>query len=528
MVALVTVGTVGSEGADKLFSVYFDPEGYQWSVQEGNGGVASAYYIIQQNQTGWNTLHLETDGTYSDELQSYGAGFLEGCLTREEIWNSWLVFQAKANFNSSVTDFILNQDKWVRSMALSAPEGYWHQVLLVLYQLDGLLDGYAMHSPQERQISYTQLLYMVLSPELKDIRTFVNMRALEASGGAIIEEPEAPPGPPLGFHCSVLIKASSDGLNLLSAHDTWSHFSTMLRIYKYYTFSFNDPSTQVRKMAFSSYPANIQSTDDYYVLDNQLVVSETTNEVFNKSLFLEFMSEMSVPEWIRVIVANRMADSGESWVEVFSKFNSGTYNNQWQVVDYKLFEPGRPIRPGTLWIAEQIPGQVFSADKSDFLANGGFWPSYNIPYFPANYNISGYPTLYLKYGNKYSYQNSSRAQIFRRDAGKVQNMEDMKRIMRYNQFQTDPLSLQDACKSIAARCDLNAPWMEDAFYFAEGAIDCKIVDVSLVKELKSWVVAGPTWDSQPPFAWTNQWKNIPSYGMPRVYAFQFELTQPRF
>ncbi len=32
------------------------------------------------------------------------------------------------------------------------------------------------------------------------------------------------------------------------------------------------------------------------------------------------------------------------------------YNNQWMVVDYKLFTPNQPIQDNTLWILEQIPG----------------------------------------------------------------------------------------------------------------------------------------------------------------------------
>eukprot|EP01124_Arcella_intermedia_P007737 TRINITY_DN1478_c0_g2_i4.p1 TRINITY_DN1478_c0_g2~~TRINITY_DN1478_c0_g2_i4.p1 ORF type:complete len:307 (+),score=43.97 TRINITY_DN1478_c0_g2_i4:41-961(+) len=274
------VGLVlGVMGEDVLYSAFFKEDEYKWYVQLGDGGIAKGYYVVMLNRTGWNTLHIETDGTYSDEFQSYGAGFLEGYLTREEIWNTWLVFSSRSPFNHSITDFILNQDKWVRSMAnTSQSEGYWHQVLLVLYQLDGLLDGYSQYSPPEKQISYTEFLYMVLSAELSDIRTFVNMRAREASGEPVGEIAD-PPGPPLGFHCSVLIKVSSDGLNLISSHDTWDRYSTMLRIYKYYHFAFNDPTTKVHKMAFSSYPANIQSVDDYYILGSQLVVSETTNEV---------------------------------------------------------------------------------------------------------------------------------------------------------------------------------------------------------------------------------------------------------
>jgi len=98
--------------------------------------------------------------------------------------------------------------------------------------------------------------------------------------------------------------------------------------------------------------------------------------------------------------------------------------------------------------------------------------------------------------------------------------------MRYNNFQNDPLSLQDACKSIAARCDLNTPWSANTLngFNAFGAIDCKVTDNTLLPQQKSDIVTGPTWDDQPPFAWTNQWttaKAGPHYGTPRVFAFDF-------
>ncbi len=62
-----------------------------------------------------------------------------------------------------------------------------------------------------------------------------------------------------------------------------------------------------------------------------------------------------------------------------------------------------------------------------------------------------------------------RAQIFARDVHTVVDQSTMKHIMRYNQWQTDPLSLGNACNSIASRCDLNA---EDPF--PVGALDCKV------------------------------------------------------
>jgi len=301
----------------------------------------------------------------------------------------------------------------------------------------------------------------------------------------------------------------------------------MLRTYKHYDLPYQLSSTSSDVVSFSSYPGAFPSGDDFYITSQNLVVMETTNSVMNTSLFTQVTTE-TVSYWIRIIVANRMASSGSQWSQVFSLYNSGTYNNQYQVVDYKLFTPGQNLQPGTLWIIEQVPGYVVSADKTDFVIANGYWASYNVPYFSFIYNISGYPYWFEKYGNAFSWSECARAQIFRRDEGKVQTMEDMKAIMRYNEYQTDPLSLRDACRGIAARCDLNTPWSENTLngIDAFGAMDTKITDNKLSGSMESLSISGPTWDSQPPFAWTNQWQYTPHYGQPKVFDFKFESMKP--
>ena len=52
---------------------------------------------------------------------------------------------------------------------------------------------------------------------------------------------------------------------------------------------------------------------------------------------------------------------------------------QWMIVDYKLFKPGSPLVPNTLWILEQIPGTVMMADMTMKLVDETYWSSYNLP-----------------------------------------------------------------------------------------------------------------------------------------------------
>lgn len=78
------------------------------------------------------------------------------------------------------------------------------------------------------------------------------------------------------------------------------------------------------------------------------------------------------------MVANRLAYSGSDWSKLFSKHNSGTYNNEWMIIDYKMFYPGKPLQDGLLTVLEQIPGLIHWEDKTDTLRYESYWPSYNI------------------------------------------------------------------------------------------------------------------------------------------------------
>ena len=45
-----------------------------------------------------------------------------------------------------------------------------------------------------------------------------------------------------------------------------------------------------------------------------------------------------------------MSASGFWWVNTFSKYNSGTYNNQWIITDLNLFEPNaKKLKPGNFY-----------------------------------------------------------------------------------------------------------------------------------------------------------------------------------
>ena len=157
----------------------------------------------------------------------------------------------------------------------------------------------------------------------------------------------------------------------------------MLRLFKFYNFG-------EKSISFSGYFGVVYSVDDYYVdHTNKLLIIETTNHVFKDSL-LDLITSESLLTWQRAIVSTLMASNGRQWTEIFAQFNSGTYNNQYMIVDTKRFADGNP-QPDFLWIIEQMPKLTMSKDATpEFISNGHQWTSYNIPFFEEIWKYSGY------------------------------------------------------------------------------------------------------------------------------------------
>lgn len=203
-----------------------------------------------------------------------------------------------------------------------------------------------------------------------------------------------------------------------------------------------------------------------------------------------------------------------------------------------LFTPTPPhsrlaARAGLLTIVEQIPGLVVWGDATQELERG-YFPSYNVPYFEAIYEQSGYKAeLALRRPNGeplgdlsgIDYQLAPRAQIFRRDAGKVDDLDSFMTIMRYNDFQNDPLAHGSPWNAICSRGDLaSSP-------DSGGCLDGKVGAASLFAAKATYVINGPSTGSLPPggnlppFSWS-QFPNTPHAGLPETYDFLFEKKTP--
>ncbi|PSC74620.1 Phospholipase B-like 1 isoform A [Micractinium conductrix] len=527
--------------------------------------------------------------------QLFAAGFLEGYLTAPRIWDSWVNMRDYFNEGMGAETerpmrWIQEQHAWVRarchegeptSAALAEAEEarggeggkgdarYWQAVCLLLHQFDGLKAGYRAAGARGDdadavgEMSDWDFLFLESNGDLYDIidaqqpdqrphwlqggtRARIPTVAGKAGGrhwealaAAAAEDPEKAAAKlfsqvALSGKCSALIKVADDLSDIFMAHATWDTYTAQLRIYKHYSFNLTQLQPAAQRISFSSYPGELFSDDDFIITSSGLVVLQTTNKIFNDELF-EALTPRSVLSWQRVRAATWLAAGGEEWAAHLDTHNSGTYNNQYMIVDLSKFSPREALQPGLLWVAEQIPGKVVAADVTNILAFG-YWPSFNVPYFPEIYNASGYPDFVRRldqHGQHFgrtthwlSYQTSPRAAIFRRDQASVTDLEGIKALMRSNKWKTDPLSEGHPICAVCGRGDLDPRNPEP-----RGCFDAKVTNVALALQLQAEAVNGPTTDrwpwSVPPFTWKEPVvANLTHRGQPDRFTFTWERMDP--
>ena len=349
--------------------------------------------------------------------------------------------------------------------------------------------------------------------------------------------------------CSALIKVLPNYEDVLFSHVTWAGAQTMYRIYKAYDLRLHRrdrvarPTARDRelipgyKVAMSAYPGRFTSGDDFYITSARLAIMETTIAIWDESLNKNIKPQ-SVLQWARSALAYRLASTAEEWVYYYSLYNSGLYNNQWMVFDYNKFHKGEGMDDGAFWIFEQIPGGGHAGDMTWYLRNTTYWASYNIPYFKDIYNKCGYPAKVEEWEPKaMSWELGARAQIFRRDHSKVVDLASMARMMRYNDYQHDPISSCNCTPpytsqyTISSRSDLHDkegvyPFPALAFRDHMGT-DVKITGAALLDDhLGAAIICGPTYDQQPVFDWrTTALGPLPHDDQPERWDFPFYIAR---
>ena len=506
-------------------------------------------FVSSLNVTGWHTLDIATNATEPDDaLTSYAAGFAEGYLTVESS-TFYAGNTGATNVNSKKLQKFLDENlAWIDAQVsadwpINADANYWATVGSVIEQTRGVAAG---HAAAGGPLLFGDVYNAIIQGG--DIFNLAGVYGVgvDAEAEGRYHKSSAVSGI-RSDHCSALIRLLPNNADIIAAHTTWSAFENMLRIVKRYDMALPGASgvpVAGRFVSLSGYPLLQQySSDDFYLISSGLITLETTIDNNNATLAKEFASTAVVLEWLRNIVANRLARTSSEWATLFSRFASGTYTNSWMILDTNLFIQGKAPVQGTLLVVEEMPGFIRVHDRTDELINDGFWASYNVPSDEFIFNISGQQLLVDEYGGAsgagayYTFANTSRANIFRRDAPKVIDETSMRALIRYNDYKNDPLSKQacgidppySATNSISDRSDLNIKkgdyLVPDLGHGDSAGIDGKVVLASRLinadrihGELPFAVISGPTSSAScPSFSWATASFKAQHTGLPETY-----------
>jgi len=515
-----TAGVMLTSGTN--YKVYFD-------VPYNSGYCAWAEFNDTLDVDGWGKLTVR--GNHEDDsIAHYCSGIVEAALTHTRISQHFsvtydsLLEDLGGTFPPKLAEWLNTTMTWTRQKAENnrGNDDFWNAVYSILKRFDGLVEGYEIfHDKADVPISELQFVVLESAGDLDDLTVIVS-----ADNPDLRKKVTSDAWRELHQHCTGLIYLDEQYQDVYVSHDSWDGYNTMNRMLKDYEIISGGKRAATR-WTFSSNAGAILSMDDFWEMNSGLVVIETTLNTWNTTLYDLYCTPQSVLSWIRVNVANLLSSTGSQWVDNFVQFNSYTYNNQYLIIDTKLFNPGQKPQNGFLTATEQVPGYLQTGDRTDELIQVRWIPSINTPFYEKVYNGSGYPEKVKETQCDYwSYDKCSRNLIMKRDViSKIHSYQDFKTFMRSNDWKNDPLCNNDAAEAILSRYDLRPVECLHQGTMTQcpaafGGLDSKATTMGLARKLAFDAISSPQYETQP--AWefgTPQWKDIRYDGLPKVWKF---------
>ena len=507
------------------------------AATEAVASPATGTYHDAINTTGWSVLSVSTSSTFPATKQAYGAGYLEGYLSQERISQSFTnTIPHPSEQSPWIRTFAAANLQWTKDQTAKNHSEYWKQVSYIVEQVEGLYDGY-MARLKERQANQPTPTPDQGAGTYREI-VLEEMWHAQISGGDLDTLQNIDPTQPhdrllqsRGQHCSGLAKFLADNgqgqADIFFSHASWDMYDGLIRVYKHYDFPFVANTAQ--NATFASYPGLVLSSDDFYVLSNGLALLTTEMGALPNTTLYEYLLEKEAPTYglwafFRSTVANRLADTADQWVDIFSQNNLGTLENQWLIVDYNKLAAYNQAwktagtRPSalpeyTMVVFEQaLNYKLWWADKSAEIVANGYIPSLNMPSNMEMFEVSGFPPWENRYGGWYGYSTSARYIIFNRDQHKVKDLTSAMAMIRYADlsvnpntgFPNDPAAASnstppwDGSNTVCARMDLDPtngvyPYNPPLGFACFGGYDGKVVNAALVAERRVLAISGPTY-----------------------------------
>ncbi|XP_075163157.1 phospholipase B domain containing lamina ancestor, partial [Haematobia irritans] len=339
-------------------------------------GAARICYKDSIYENGWAQIEIETQRSFPDWVQAYGAGIIEGSLTWHQVYNQWLNTiksscerdEDAQNFCTWLRDLLTENYVKIKETALLRQdhEHYWHQIGLFFFQLEGLETGYRQgakraRSDLEEEIPFSDFLLMNAAADIQDLKIYYENYVLSGNEKSILEGENHPESGaefttanknfflPSATMLTKIFPADDDAPSwqLLFGHSTAGSYASMLRIQKRYKFHYHfGPNQRTNTVpgvdiTFTGYPGILASTDDFYIVKGrqvQSIVAGVAMKNENLDLWKSVDVNQAVPLSARVMAANRIAQNRRTWAKAMAK-HPYTGSKQWVTVDLNKLAP---------------------------------------------------------------------------------------------------------------------------------------------------------------------------------------------
>ena len=439
----------------------------------------------------------------------YCAGYLEGVIMQKRIYQSFVnnIYVIYGDDRSNITydenlhTFYEENYEYMKDMIESNKDvEYWQNIGAFLKISEGMINGYYSVAPENENISHADFLITNNMPDIFDIMTAFSTLS---------------PTDNLRARCTAGIRLLPDYSDVYVMHNSWTDYRNSFGLVIDYEFPV--PGFSGKKLSISTMPGMISSLDDFYVSDSGLVVFETSIMSQDVDMLKSFVTPKNLLDGYRTLIAMFTAKNGTEWADIFLKYNSGTYNNDYYVTDMNLFKRKEKPPQHFVTLIEQVPSKThYVYDVTENLTKDGFIASFNVPFTEEVYYICKYDKVENTSEYYHPYLTHPRYLISKRELPSVSNFEQFKKFSRFNNYKRDEYSQGDPLNVIASREDLlgKSP---------SGAVNQKAITASRgFTTMEYQYCASATNENQdtPTFQWsTGPFKDRKRLGLPDVQNF---------
>jgi len=473
------------DSALRKISVYYNDTKKSFYFIENvydSSSPARGLYQDKINETGWGDLQIEGPRMMDDSIESRAAGFAEAILTGHllkphmrniysHLCQNFIKCPGNYTIPEDITKLFKNNYDWTRETVMASPldDPYYFAAHMMIYQIDGLVEGYNYLYPNDPITVYDLWTYYGHSG-IYDIARSLNMA-------------KNPNPTPIIRRGTVIVGQTAQPDDVYMAQTAWRSYGEAQRLAKRYRIRYSSHFSSVDRRSLSGYPFMLHSDDDFYLTDNGLAIMSTSIALSNEYIKSVKYTPQGFPSWFRMIVSAQYSHSCEDWYQQYRPSPFYGAGIEYVVVDIKKFKYKQGFDDEFIYAVDEIPELIVGGDVTSRMRDRRFFGSYDVPFFEDVFKKAGYTVFSAESPDLYSYEQSIRAKILQRKAQSFSDFESMKKLIRLN----DPATIEEqkgsTANAIAGRLELVRP-MTDAT--CTGAYDAKVTSVGRMLHMM-WV-----------------------------------------